>query len=376
VLRESLTRTRVFAAAALVATIVLAVQTWQRAFRAGGNDLTSYLLSARALGEGHSPYGLQTTFPYLYPLFLAFALIPLAALPYGVAVASWFAASVAALGAILRRLASGSELAIAATVLVTFDIIQNNLLNGQVNLFVVLCCVLAVAAARQGRDIASGVWLGAGIALKLMPVLLVVYLLVRRQFRAIGVAGLTAVVLALAPGLLINGSAVDVQAQYVRELLMPMMTASDGTTRYSVSSLVQRIVHVDPSLLVDVLCAAAVLGTIAAIDVRVWRPRQQDFAAGAAYLAAIILISPQSETHHLAFAIPGVALCFVPLFAKRERPAPLPALALPLSAVALLAAPFAGAAEGPTTTAAVLLLVVALSAVSGSGRVDRLGETA
>ena len=71
-----------------------------------------------------------------------------------------------------------------------------------------------------------------------------------------------------------------------------------------------------------------------------------------------------------------MALCFTPLFAKRERPAPVPALALLLSAVALLAAPFAGAAEGPTITAAVLLLVVALSAVSDSGRVDRLGETA
>ena len=355
------------AAAALVATIVLAVQTWHKAFRPGGNDLTSYLLSARALGEGHSPYGLQTAFPYLYPLFLAFALIPLAALPYGVAVASWFAASVASLGAILRRLASGSELAIAAAVLVTLNIIQNNLLNGQVNLVVVLCCVLAVAAARQGRDIASGAWLGAGVALKLMPVLLVVYLLVRRKFRAIGVAGVTAVALAFLPGLLITGSAVDVHTQYVRELLMPMATSTtEGTLRYSVSSLVQGVIRVDASLWVDAICAVAVLGTIAAIDVRVWRPGRLDLAAGAAYLAAIILISPESETHHLAFVIPGVALCFASFFAQGGRPGRLPAVALLLSAVAILAAPFAGRGEGPTITAAVLLLVVALSGVADS----------
>ena len=89
------------AAAAIVATAVLGAQTWHKAFRPGGNDLTSYLLSARALWDGQSPYGLETPFPYIYPLFLAFAIVPLAILPYGAAVIGWFAASVAALGAIL-----------------------------------------------------------------------------------------------------------------------------------------------------------------------------------------------------------------------------------------------------------------------------------
>src|SRR5687767_16017455 len=94
-------RSRILAVAAIVATIVLGAQTWHKAFRPGGNDLTSYLLSARALWDGQSPYGLDTPFPYIYPLFLAFAIVPLAILPYGAAVIGWFAASVAALGALL-----------------------------------------------------------------------------------------------------------------------------------------------------------------------------------------------------------------------------------------------------------------------------------
>ena len=390
---------KTLAAAAIVATVVLGAQTWHKAFRPGGNDLTSYLLSARALWDGQSPYGLDTPFPYIYPLFLAFVIIPLAMLPYGAAVISWFAASVAALGAVLvesafRRIADGgrrsAELVIAATVLITFNIIQNNLLNGQVNFFVVLCCLMSIVVGRvppspvstdvgrvppspgtaRGGPVRSGLWLGAAIALKLMPVLLVVYFLVRRQFRAILVAGVTALGLALAPALLLDGPAGSVESgfsriaaiysQYARELLMPMMTApsGDGVLAYSLASVVQRSLGVAPALWMDVLCAAAVLGTIAAVDVRTWRRRGDHLAAAAAYLVAIVLISPKSETHHLAFAIPAVAVCCACVFREGRRAVRLPAL---LSAVALVAAPFTGAAEGPMVTAAMILLIAAVA---------------
>ena len=296
--------------------------------------------------------------------------MPLAILPYGAAVIGWFAASVAALGGILlgptklgtseggRRWTSGSAVAAAAAVLVTFNVIQNNLLNGQVNFFVVLCCALAV---KQTRAIAAGAWLGAAIALKLMPVLLVVYFLVRRRFLAILCAVATALVLMLAPGILITGSAADVHAEYARGLLMPMMTtpAGDAALTYSIAGMVQRVLGVGPALWIEVLCAAAVLATIAAVDVRTWR-RDGDDRAAAAYLAAIILISPKSETHHLAFAIPAVALCCAWLFEEGKRRARLPAVAMLLSGVALVAAPFTGAMEGPMITAAMVLLIAAV----------------
>ncbi len=369
---------KALAAAALVATVVLGAQTWHKAFRADGNDLTSYLLSARALWDGQSPYGLETPFPYLYPLFLAFVLVPLTLVPYGAAVIAWFAASVTALGAVLvesafRRIADAgrrnAELAIAATVLITFNIIQNNLLNGQVNFLVVLCCVLAV---KQTREIAAGAWLGAAIALKLMPVLLVVYFLVRRQFRAILVAVATALVLAFVPSVLIldgpgTGAAsgfsriTAVHWQYVREVLTPMTTTPDGAVlAYSVASVVQRALGTGPPLWIDVLCAAGVLGAIALIDVKRWRRRGDDLSAAAAYLVAIVLISPKSETHHLAFAIPAVALCFAWLFAEGGQAAREPAITLLVSVLAIVAAPFTGAAEGPMITAAMILLIAAL----------------
>jgi alpha-1,2-mannosyltransferase len=382
------------AAAAVVATVILGVQTWHKAFRVDGNDLTSYLLAARALWDGQSPYGLDTPFPYLYPLFLAFAILPFASLPYGAAVIGWFGASVAALGLILREWSSRNELAIAATALVTFNVIQNNLLNGQVNFFVVLCCVMAVAAATNPaeaglhavrRGTAAGVWLGAGIALKLMPVVLLMYLLVRRQFRAIATAIVVAVVLALAPALLMIGSEsgtasgfsriADVYSRYAREFLLPMITspAADAGLAFSIASVVQRVSGVGPALWLEVLCATVVLGAVAVLDVARWRRRGDDLAAAAAYLAAIILISPKSETHHLAFAIPAVALSFARLFeegavfrASFTWPLGLRPWAPFLAAAAIVAAPFSGAAEGPMVTAAMILLIAAVTGVARS----------
>ena len=81
---------------AAVLCVALFAQTYVRAERPNGIDLTSYLLSARALRDGNSPYLLPTPFPYLYPATLAFLLIPLTFVPAIVAVLVWFAMSVAA----------------------------------------------------------------------------------------------------------------------------------------------------------------------------------------------------------------------------------------------------------------------------------------
>jgi hypothetical protein len=77
--------------------IVLLLQTFRQAYRAGGYDFTSYLLSAKALWNGNNPYKTDTQFGYLYPLFLAFAILPLAAAPYWLANFLWFSLSIASL---------------------------------------------------------------------------------------------------------------------------------------------------------------------------------------------------------------------------------------------------------------------------------------
>src|SRR5262245_47924716 len=139
----------------------LFAQTWARAERTGGIDLTSYLLSARALLDGRSPYLLPTPFPYLYPATLAFLLIPLAFVAAPVALAIWFALNVFALWWSTRRVlvdvrpeleadTSRAVVLLALFFTVFFTIVQSNLRNGQVNFIVVALCVAALC--QSGRD--------------------------------------------------------------------------------------------------------------------------------------------------------------------------------------------------------------------------------
>src|SRR5262245_48455862 len=75
--------------------VVFLGQTYTRAHRSYGYDFASYLASASALVDGGDPYHTASRFPYIYPLFLAFVLVPLTKVPYDVAVALWFAAGAA-----------------------------------------------------------------------------------------------------------------------------------------------------------------------------------------------------------------------------------------------------------------------------------------
>ena len=99
--RPSVRRASVVALCLLA--LLFAVQTWRKAYRPDGNDLTSYLAASHALAEGSNPYAVDTPFPAIIPDFLRWRLIPLAKAPYdGAAVLFWFALSIAALAWVPR----------------------------------------------------------------------------------------------------------------------------------------------------------------------------------------------------------------------------------------------------------------------------------
>ena len=148
------------AAWAAVMCAVLFAQTWTRAQRPGGIDLTSYLLSADVLRGGGSPYLLPTPFPYLYPATLAFLLIPLTFVPALASLVFWFAlnavAAVWAIRALVRaddtKVSDTSDTAVFLAVFFTvfFSVVQSNLRNGQVNFLVLALCVAAALNPNAG----------------------------------------------------------------------------------------------------------------------------------------------------------------------------------------------------------------------------------
>jgi hypothetical protein len=362
---------------ALIAAIliVLFAQTWHKAHRIDGNDLTSYLLSARALLEGRSPYSPETPFPYVYPMLLAVLLIPLAVLPYGAAVAIWFVASLAALLATIAKVTNRIDWAAAATAVVTFGIIQNTLLNGQVNFFVVLCCVIALCAARERRDAAAGAWLGTGIALKLMPAVLGMYFLVRGRWRAIAAIAVATLALSLGPALLLGDAGWRATVEYVRTYVLPMLRESPVDRReplvFSVAGVVHGLAGPDAPRWITLASALGVLAAVTTLDILRWRRRHQDLAAGAAYMLAIVLISPRSEIHHLAFVIPAVGLCMRWLASGVARRNGWAAGAFVAAGAGLALARLAGPAHGAVLCAAIILLGAALAGLTPSSASPR-----
>ena len=134
--------------------VVLFVHSFRMAYLVDGNDFTSYLRAAAALWDGHDPYRIEMPFPYLYPLFLAFTLIPLIFVPYWLANVVWLALCVAGLAVgclVLLHVAERDcgnapdrRLAVPALValLIFFPPILSTMLQGQVNPIVLFCCAM------------------------------------------------------------------------------------------------------------------------------------------------------------------------------------------------------------------------------------------
>jgi hypothetical protein len=355
---------------AAIVGVVLAIQTLNRAWRPDGIDFTSYLMSARALWEGRSPYGLETPWPYVYPMLLAFLLIPLVALPYTGAVLAWFGVSLAALAGIVASTTDRTALPAAITVAAAFAIIQSTLLNGQVNFLVVLCSVMAICAARGHRDVTAGAWLGAGIALKLMPAVLGMYFLVRGRWRAIVATGIAAVVFSFGPALMLGADGWDACVEYVRGYVLPMLGGSplhrEDPLVYSVAGIAHGLLGTSAPAWINAVSALAVVGVATLLDVAWWRPRQQDLAAGAGYMIAVVLVSSKSELHHLVFIIPAFGLGTTWLVRDPARRHGWAGVTFAAGVVAIALSKLAGPAQGVVICAALFLLGAGLAGLTPS----------
>jgi hypothetical protein len=158
--------------------IIFLIQTYGKAFREDGYDLTSYLLSAEALVRGTNPYTTGSPFPYIYPLFLASVLTPLLLLPYTVSVLLWFTINSAAFFYSVKYIFKTNDtfdfkvfkgLPLLLLVLFLIDVLQNNLLNGQIN-FVVLCLsVFYFYFLYRNKPVAASIFISAAAAIKIVP---------------------------------------------------------------------------------------------------------------------------------------------------------------------------------------------------------------
>ena len=298
---------------------VLLAQAETKALRSIGNDFTAYLEASRALAHGGSPYIESPMFPYSYPLTLAYLLIPLQVTPIWLAAALWFALTLCAFWIVIRQssAAGGRELttceSIALSVIVAIallQILQNELLNGQINMVVAALSMRAVALSERRRPLPAAMLWALGIALKLFPLILAPWFLLRRRWTELGVGLLAAAALCLVPVLWVGTDAVQWTVDYFRKISGGEAGAVGvpDFIHLNVAAALARLAGfaATPPWL-GIAIAGILVGAAMISDARHHLSR----SAAAAYLALVVLLSPKSETHHMVFTFPAVILLAV-----------------------------------------------------------------
>lgn len=303
--------------------VFLIVQALGATCEGDGNDLASYCLSSRTLMQGGNPYATGSPFPFIYPLFLLVVIIPLAVLPCSATALIWTLAGLAALVGslvIIRRQAATRLPAalLVALCLVIFDVIQNNVVNGQVNFLVLWLCAMGFQFSRRGRDIPVALAFGAAAAIKLTPLIMLCYLVARRRWLAAGATVLVFLVLCLLPGLVPGVDIGQLYGDYGREFVAAKMnggTVPAGHVDFSLAGMLTRAGwNLNPSG--PLVFLLLIPGFLMLWDVRALRhdgsagTSEHDLRAFSLYLLAPLFVVPMSEIHHLALALPAY-VCLV-----------------------------------------------------------------
>jgi alpha-1,2-mannosyltransferase len=296
-----------------------------------GLDGRVYRDAARSFLDREDVYsGRFQGLPFTYPPFALLVFVPLALVPENAATLLMFAASAAALVAVVRwcqdyatRGRAGSwwlTVALAAPAAVAVEPVRTTLSLGQVN--VLLLALVLGLDARATRW--SGVGAGLATAIKIAPGLLVAAQAVRSDWRAFGRGVLafaiaTALAAALAPA---------ATRTYFTSLLWDSSRPGglDYLQNQSLRGVLAR--HLPDHGSIGWLVGAVLVLALGAWVVR--RHRRDPFYALTAAGLTGLLVSPVSWSHHWVWVLPIVA---VGVRSGRRSPVAWTALALLASTI-------------------------------------------
>lgn len=259
--------------------------------------------------------GTALQIPYINPPLLAILFQPFTALSCGDALRVWRLISIAMWVAVTvllawqvwqrcaRRGASPARSALAAAFIIALSAFSYPVLDGlwlgQVNLLLLGGIVLAWWLRERNQPIAAGMILAAITLIKLIPAVLIVYFLLRRDWRvllgaAVGTVLLFGVMLVGAGGL------------PTLVAMIPALTSASGL----MPSVNTAVIRLNPVLGPTLVAGAALtfVITVLLIDRRGWT--KADPALGYAWaISTMLVISPIVWLHYLTWLIIVVAAC-------------------------------------------------------------------
>ena len=183
---EALARSRRIQAVVLLILVAYGVNHVRR----GMGDFKVYRQAASRAVAGESMYRLNDPHRYLYAPVVTFLFFPLALLPVLAGKILWFAANVWMRVSIFRstavlilpggRAPPGLHLLVLA---LSLRFLDNNIGHGQINIFLLWLVLEAYVLAGRGLFTLAGLALAAAIATKIFPGILMLQLVLRRQWR-------------------------------------------------------------------------------------------------------------------------------------------------------------------------------------------------
>jgi alpha-1,2-mannosyltransferase len=325
---------------AAVVTLWAAVWAFLLAFaqRHGFFDLKVYYGAINFWVRGHGElydYLLGSTgYGFTYPPFAALTMLPMAFVPWPVAIVISLLLTISASLAVLYWLVDPIirrygwnrwlVLAIVAALAAAFEPMRETVNFGQVNMLLVFLVAVdllwfvpgnarlrprssqaAVLAVRGPGRRFAGVGIGLATAIKLTPGVFILYLLLTRRFRAAAVAGGTAL------GATVGAAVVIPDASRIFWTDALWNTSRIGSQSFisnqSLNGFVARLDPVEPS---RALWLALVVVVIAVWAWRVRRAHALGDEVGGFALTAVAgcLLSPITWIHHLVWLLPAVIL--------------------------------------------------------------------
>lgn len=283
-------------------------------------DLEVYRFAVWEWWHDGDPYGplplteANIELPFIYPPFALIAAIPFAVVPWAVAVIGLFAINVACIFGTLYVVgrqawpSSGTRGALLVAtagvpVALALEPVRETFSFGQVN--IVLMGLVAIDCLAPKTKWPRGLGVGLAAAIKLTPAAFLLFFLVRKDFRAIIVAGVTGVV-ATGIGFL---AAPEASVRYWTGGFTHAggLSGSPFRTNQSFQAILARFGIEKP--LLTILVAVLVLALLVIV---VYSMRRSDPATALALTAVLALMaSPISWSHHWVWAVPALAVLLV-----------------------------------------------------------------
>jgi hypothetical protein len=271
-----------------------------------GGDANAYLAAARAISYGETPVGENGARflpeakvgipPYLYPPLLALVLIPLASLPYPVAMFVWLTLVLATTVLLIYVLRPLVGWAVAAISVLFFLPTWESLWLGQINVLIAVLLAVMIRMNDLRQDSHLGVALALGTLLKITPVLSIMILVAHHRWRSIWIAALT-----LISAVILSLPLVSLDTWYQGSLYALRSTATSPLF-LSWTALLQRqpglISTIGPPIII-----------VSMLTITAWRGRSTSLRLGLAAASLLPLLISSIIWHYTAIlALPALAL--------------------------------------------------------------------